>query len=918
MQNLFTSLPVRLRLRQFLILFGVLFLLLAVVLIVQDAFARAQFRPVELASPLHPTFALLDADGVNVLESGSPISTMQTCGQCHDTGFIAKHSFHTDLGYSDQAAPGQVPGGKPWDTSPGLYGKWDPLTYRYLSPSGDERIDLDSTDWVVSNAKRLVGGGPAETAGLEMDCFVCHLTRPDHASRTAAINSGHPEWASTASLGQTGIVTAFGYGYIWNPAVFNTKGELDSPYITLQDPANDHCAQCHGLVQTDPEQLVSLTGCSLDELQTATTGQVFSGQRISLSGVNLSGKESLTHSWDIHAERGLQCTDCHFSLNNPAYAQVDAAANPDHLRFDPRRLDIGEYLQKPNHNFARGQSAQYTIAPELKGTMRRCESCHDASLHADWLPYVDRHMQELACESCHIPQLSAPAVQSYDWTVLLPDGQPLAECRGVEDAGGDGETAGSLSDLVTGFQPVLLQRRNIDGDLLLAPYNLLSAWYWVYESADGPRPVPLADLKSAWLSGRGYAPEVVALFDADGDGLISTLELRLDTPEKVALLSSRLQTLGLQDPYIQGDVQPYSINHDVVAGDAAVRDCQTCHTNDSRLAAPMLLSDDLPAGVMPEFVQNTNVQESGNLFTQDGALFYSPNTENQDLYVFGHNRVSWVDIFGALFFLGVLAAVGGHGGLRFYQSLRQRNDTSKAPEVPDAAAVHQVYMYHIYERFWHWLQTFTIILLLFTGLVIHRPDLLGFLSFRYMVTLHNILAAILVINAGLSLFYHLASGEIQQFIPRPYGFFDQAIVQAKYYLGGIFKGSGHPFEKTPDRKLNPLQQVTYFGILNVLLPLQILTGALMWGVQRWPEIAGLLGGLPFLAPFHSLVAWTFAAFIVGHVYLTTTVGLEPLAGIKAMVSGYEEVEDNAGYADATARSASAAPDGEQPQAAAAD
>ena len=41
---------------------------------------------------------------------------------------------------------------------------------------------------------------------------------------------------------------------------------------------------------------------------------------------------------------------------------------------------------------------------------------------------------------------------------------------------------------------------------------------------------------------------------------------------------------------------------------------------------------------------------------------------------------------------------------------------------------------------------------------------------------HNILAVILVINALLSLFYHLASGEIKQFIPRPYGFFDDAIV----------------------------------------------------------------------------------------------------------------------------------------------
>jgi thiosulfate reductase cytochrome b subunit len=307
---------------------------------------------------------------------------------------------------------------------------------------------------------------------------------------------------------------------------------------------------------------------------------------------------------------------------------------------------------------------------------------------------------------------------------------------------------------------------------------------------------------------------------------------------------------------------------------------------------------------MPDFPQDTNTNAANGLYVEDGELHYRPATADYDLYVFGHNRVAWVDRFGAFFFAAVLLGVAGHAGLRFYTAMRHPKPSS---------ASEKVYMYSTYERFWHWLQTLTIVLLLFTGLVIHRPDIFGWLSFRYMVTFHNILAAILVINAALSLFYHLASGEIQQFIPRPYGFFDQAIVQAKFYLQGIFKGKQHPFEKTPTKKLNPLQQVTYFGILNVLLPLQIITGALMWGVQRWPYIASMLGGLPFLAPFHSLVAWTFAAFIVGHVYLTTT-GLEPMAGIKAMINGWEDMEIHEEHEPEIAASPAPAVDGEQVQA----
>jgi thiosulfate reductase cytochrome b subunit len=203
-------------------------------------------------------------------------------------------------------------------------------------------------------------------------------------------------------------------------------------------------------------------------------------------------------------------------------------------------------------------------------------------------------------------------------------------------------------------------------------------------------------------------------------------------------------------------------------------------------------------------------------------------------------------------------------------------------------------MYAVYERFWHWLQTFSIVLLLFTGLIIHRPDLFALFSFRHVVLVHNVLAALLVINAALALFYHLASGEIRQYLPRPYGFFDQALTQARFYLRGIFRGEPHPFEKTPARKLNPLQQATYVAILNVLLPLQVVTGALMWGAQRWPELAARLGGLGVLGPAHSLVAWLFGAFVVAHVYLTTT-GRAPLAGVDAMINGWEDV-DLAGHA----------------------
>ncbi|MBM4422718.1 MAG: hypothetical protein FJ030_04915 [Chloroflexi bacterium] len=888
---------------------------LLIALVAQGALAATAPRPIAQASAMHPAFAILDADGRNVLDSGQPLSIGNTCGECHDTDYITTHSFHADLGYSESQPAGQVEGGRLWDTSNGLYGKWNPILYRYLSPVGDERIDLTPTDWLKFNGARIVGGGPAQAAaGVEMNCFLCHFTNPNNAERAATLQSGNFAWANTAVLLGTGIVEKNGGGYTFNANAFDAEGNLQRAFITIQDPSNENCAQCHGVVHSTPDPL-ALTGRDLSQWQTATTGQIVSPQKISQSGMNLSGKEELARAWDVHAERGLQCVDCHYSLNNPVLAQTNAKTQPDSILFDPRRLDISEYLQKPSHQFARGQSAQFTVAPDLKGTMRRCESCHETAQSHSWLPYTAQHMSAVACESCHIPTVHAPAVQSVDWTVLTATGEPVIEWRGVE-----GES-GTLNDLVTGYTPVLLKRNGIDGETTLAPYNLVTVWYWLYDSANGERPVRLGDLQAAYLVSKAeddcapastgaasaliatiafdlapenlpttsadtsYCPQVLRALDANGDATLTGAELRLDTLEKQAVVAKRLQSLGLRNPHLASEIQPYSINHSVARGEYAVRECAVCHSDNSRLGQAIALSGGGPTGVATQFVNDANTATDGALSVSDGVLLFTPATEG--LYVFGHSRVSWVDWLGAAMVVGVLLGVAAHGGLRFFASLKTK---SHAP------AVKRVYMYSVYERFWHWLQTSAILLLILTGLIIHRPDMFGALSFPFIVVVHNVLAVILVVNAALSLFYHLVSGEIRQYIPHPYGFFDQAIAQAGYYLRGIFKREPHPFEKTPQKKLNPLQQVTYFGILNVLLPLQIITGAMMWGVQSFPQITAWFGGLPFLAPFHSFVAWSFAAFIIAHVYLTTT-GHEPAAAMKAMMLGWDEVEDHSAQAD---------------------
>ncbi|HRL14411.1 MAG TPA: hypothetical protein PKX07_21190, partial [Aggregatilineales bacterium] len=105
------------------------------------------------APPLHPAFVLLDAEGQPVLTSGQPLSTMATCGSCHDTAFIAEHSFHADVGLSEAAAAGDSV--HAWDSGSGYFGRWNPILYRTLTVSGSAYPDLFTADWIAARQQAL-------------------------------------------------------------------------------------------------------------------------------------------------------------------------------------------------------------------------------------------------------------------------------------------------------------------------------------------------------------------------------------------------------------------------------------------------------------------------------------------------------------------------------------------------------------------------------------------------------------------------------------------------------------------------------------------------------------------------------------------------------------------------------------------
>ncbi len=224
-----------------------------------------------------------------------------------------------------------------------------------------------------------------------------------------------------------------------------------------------------------------------------------------------------------------------------------------------------------------------------------------------------------------------------------------------------------------------------------------------------------------------------------------------------------------------------------------------------------------------------------------------------------------------------------HGLARLVLHLR-----SPRPAAGHGHGLREVYAFGWYERIWHWTMALSGVGLILTGLDIHAGGWRWPLGLAGAVTLHNALAIVLMVNAFLSLFYHLATAAIRSFLPAPQGLLGRVLEHLEYQTRGIFRGGPHP-ELQQGQKLNPLQQLTYLALLNLLFPLQIGTGILIWAVGHWPAAGAALGGLSVIAPLHNLGAWLFLAFFILHVYLVTT-GRTVGEHLKAMTTGYQLVE----------------------------
>ncbi|MCK9459364.1 MAG: DUF4405 domain-containing protein [Proteobacteria bacterium] len=362
-----------------------------------------------------PPFQLRDEAGnvidpVKGVNDAAPYSPRKTCGAegCHDYDKITQ-GFHFTQGKGEKV-PAAMAGRYAWVTSPGNYGgNWcspAPL-YRQLAPKKNasaREIDMTSFDfvtatcgachpgggplekdrdgkrydaWMANPASGLASGGDnrldgdyfkarwSETGVIEADCLLCHMPEYDYKKRNGTLADLNFRWAATAGAGFGAVAGKVSAGEQPTVAYDKSKFDPDGNVVAhiVPEPRNETCLNCHAKPDWKKR------------------------------GASYSPRT------DVHMVAGMRCVDCHEAGSRAA---------------DPR------IRGREVHQFGKGDDPSGWVRNDLDDTVRSCESCHlDGWRNApradhSWLPPL--HMEEIACQTCHIPDRAAKSalVQASD------------------------------------------------------------------------------------------------------------------------------------------------------------------------------------------------------------------------------------------------------------------------------------------------------------------------------------------------------------------------------------------------------------------------------------------------------------------------------------------------------------------------
>lgn len=207
----------------------------------------------------------------------------------------------------------------------------------------------------------------------------------------------------------------------------------------------------------------------------------------------------------------------------------------------------------------------------------------------------------------------------------------------------------------------------------------------------------------------------------------------------------------------------------------------------------------------------------------------------------------------------------------------------------------KIYVNPLPVRIWHWTNAFGFVLMILTGLEIRFVGQFDLIGFKNAVVLHNGIGFVLIGNFFVWFLYYLFTDKVKVYHPElsPTRYYAKSFRQMMYYGYGIFRGDPNPHHISVYGKFNALQSMMYQIVMLIVVPIQFATGVLLWDVARFQQVVQMLGGVRVVDTVHVLIFIFFSGFIFVHVYLSS-LGHTPSAHFKAMVTGWEEVEEPEG------------------------
>lgn len=206
----------------------------------------------------------------------------------------------------------------------------------------------------------------------------------------------------------------------------------------------------------------------------------------------------------------------------------------------------------------------------------------------------------------------------------------------------------------------------------------------------------------------------------------------------------------------------------------------------------------------------------------------------------------------------------------------------------DVAPRPRVYLLALWIRLWHWTNAALILVLAVTGASLHFAGEGAYLvPFSAAAKIHDVAGLALVALYAVFVVGNIVSGNWWQYVPKQPGVIARCMVQAKFYLWGIFRGEPHPYPPTAEANFNAMQALMYWAVMYLLMPVLLLSGVIFFFPSLAPDrLFGLDGLLP-VAMVHYLAGAATILFMIAHVYLGTT-GDRVGQQFRMMITGWHE------------------------------